>query len=323
MLCDKTQGVCIECGVDALTCDKGLLCDPTGKCVPPVCTAGDRICQGSGVATCVANGSGYGAPKACPGGSSCKQEGGVLGCYDADGGLACDIPGDPCAQIPAFIGTQKLDGLGDDFCGVPFAILDGTHNQAAKDYHVRAPEVASIQVAWSASGLHVFVDVTDASVQTVQMADAAQAVAQCYQGDSIEILFSSSNNVTGLTGTDTNTTHVQIPASGPGVTVKTTNGSDGTATSLPTAQFAQKITPTGYAIEALLPWPGAQKPNLGTTIRFDLTLNSADKNFSGVSDMRDGSLMYHMGEVANSTCQTNEGLAPYCDDRIWCPTKLQ
>jgi hypothetical protein len=292
--------------------------------VPPVCTAGERICQGTGIATCVTNGSGFGAPKACPVGASCKQEGGVLGCYDADGGLACDVPGgEPCAQIPTFIGTQKVDAVNDDFCGIPYAVLDKDHNQGGKTYNAQAPEVASIQVAWSATGLHVFVDVVDASVQTVQMSDPTQAIAKCYQGDSIEILFSSSGAVTGLTGTDNNTLHVQIPASGPAVSVKTTDGATGTPTALPEGEYKQKITSTGYAIEALLPWPGMAKPNMGATIRFDLTLNSADKNNSGVDNMRDASLFYHLGDAPNTTCKGNDGTAPYCDDRTWCQTKLQ
>jgi hypothetical protein len=325
MLCNRTLGVCIECN-EQMTCDNGLLCDPNGKCVEPVCTSGERTCVSGGIATCVQNGSGFAPPKACPTGSSCEQHGGILGCYDADGGLACDIPGDPCAEIPAFIGTQTVDGLGDEFCGIPSAILDATHNQGTKDWHTRAPEVATIQVAWSSVGLHVFVDVQDASVQSVQPIDPAQAISRTYQGDSIEILFSSSNNVTGLTGTDTNTVHVQVPAVGPAVSIKTSNeggASQGTPTALPTGQYAQKITGTGYAIEALLPWAGVNKPNAGTTIRFDLTLNSADKNFSSVDDLRDGALFYHMGTVPNSTCQSNDGMVPYCDDRTWCATPLR
>jgi hypothetical protein len=195
-----------------------------------------------------------------------------------------------------------------------------------KDWHTRAPEVATIQVAWSPAGLHVFVDVLDPSVQTVQMVDPSQAISRTYQGDSIEILFSSNNSVTGLTGTDANTLHVQIPASGPAVSIKTSNDggtSQGTPTALAANQYAQKITGTGYAIEALLPWPGTTKPNAGTTIRFDLTLNSADSNFSSVDDLRDGALFYHLSNVPNSTCQSNDGMVPYCDDRTWCATPLR
>lgn len=325
MLCDKTLTVCIECS-DQMACKSGQVCDAYGKCVAPVCNAGDKTCLAGGVGTCLANGSGFVVTKACPADSTCQVKSGKLACYyEADGGIACDVSGDPCVEIPKFDGTQTVDGLGDDFCGVPSAILDGTHNQGFKDFHTRATEVATFQVAWSSDGLHVFVDVQDKSVQTVQMADSTQALTKTYQGDSIELLFSSSNAVTGLTGTDTNTLHVQIPASGAAVSVKTSNvsgASQGTSMALPAAQYAQKITPTGYAIEALLPWPGA-KPNTGTTIRFDLTLNGADTNFSNVDDMRDGSLFYHLGTVANSTCQSNDGTVPYCDDRTWCATPLK
>jgi hypothetical protein len=152
-------------------------------------------------------------------------------------------------------------------------------------------------------------------------------VAKGYQGDSIELFVSSNNNLTGLTGSDANSLHLIIPAAGPAVSVKTDNGSgasSGRHSELPTAQYKQTLTATGYAIEAVLPWPGGTPPNAGTTMRFDIGLNSADKNFGGIDDMRDGQMLFFVGTVGgNTTCQSSDGTVPYCDNRTWCATPAQ
>ena len=332
MLCNTTGGYCVQCNA-ALKCTGGLVCDPNGLCSPPVCKAGDKTCVNNGVAYCNADGSGYDNPLPCPANSTCKPAAGTVACYGdgGDGGIVdnCAVGGDPCKQIPMFTGTQNLDGMGDDFCSVPALKFDLDHSAKHIDYHTTAPEVATVRAAWSAAALSVYVDVQDASVQTVSMADATQEISRIYQGDSIELMISSSNNVTGLTGTDTNTLHVTIPAAGPAVSVKTTNSngaSQGAYTTLPaTGVYVQRMTATGYAIEMRLPWPGSA-PSAGTTVRFDIALNSADKTFTSVDDMRDGQLIYYIGTVTgNTTCQGTggDGTVPYCDDRTWCSTTVQ
>jgi hypothetical protein len=195
-------------------------------------------------------------------------------------------------------------------------------------YHgVAPPEIATVRVAWSAAGLSAYIDVLDASVETVSMVDATQQISKIYQGDSIELMISSSNNVTGLTGTDNNTLHVTVPAAGPAVIVKTSDSggaSQGAYTSLPTNQYAQKITATGYAIELRLPWPGAT-PTAGSTVRFDIALNSADSTYTNVDDLRDGQLIFYLGTLTGpTTCQGtgSDGNVPFCDDRLWCSTTV-
>jgi hypothetical protein len=73
-----------------------------------------------------------------------------------------------------------------------------------------------------------------------------------------------------------------------------------------------------------LPWPGTA-PAAGATVRFDIVLNSADKTFTSVDDMRDGQLIYYLGTVTGTTtCQGTggDGNVPFCDDRIWCSTNI-
>lgn len=331
MLCNATAGYCVECN-SVLKCKAGLVCDPTGQCGPPVCNSGDKTCVNNGVASCKSDGSGFDPALPCPANSTCKAASGTVACFGngGDGGIVdnCAVGGDPCKQIPQLTVTQVVDGVGDDLCAVPAVQFDKDHAAKVIVYHATPPEIAKVRVAWTSAALSVFVDVQDASVQTVYAADPTQAVSKIYQGDSIELMISSSNNVTGLTGTDSNTLHVTIPASGPAVQVKTSNqngASQGAYTTLPTSEYAQKITATGYAIEMRLPWPGSA-PSAGTAVRFDIALNSADKTFSSVDDMRDGQLIYYLGTVAGTTtCQGTggDGTVPFCDDRTWCGTPLQ
>jgi hypothetical protein len=333
MLCNTSSGICVQCN-GALRCTTGLVCDPTGLCIPPVCNAGDKICStnNGGIAYCLSDGSAYGTPLPCPANSTCKASAGAVACYGdgGDGGIVdnCAVGGNPCQQIPRFTGTQTVDGLGDDFCSVPGAQFSAKNAAKIIQYHgVNPLEVAMVRVAWSAAGLSAFIDVQDDSVQVVSTFDASQAISKIYQGDSIELMISSSNAVSGLTGTDANTLHVTVPAAGPAVSVKTSNldnASQGAYTPLPASQYAQKMTATGYAIEMRLPWPGAA-PAAGATIRFDIALNSADKTFTSVDDMRDGQLIYYLGTVTGTTtCQGTggDGNVPFCDDRIWCSTNI-
>lgn len=245
-----------------------------------------------------------------------------------DGGACATSGGNPCTQIPAFAGTQVVDGQGNEFCNVAPMQLDVDNAAKVITYNAEPPEVVTARIAASAAGLHAYVEVVDSNIQVVDTVDTSQSISQVYQGDSIELLFSSSNNLTGLTGTDSNTLHVIIPAKGPAVSTKAsnTNGvSQGTPTALPTSQYAQRLTSTGYAIEAQLAWPGGTAPSAGTNIRFDLALNSADATFGNVGDMRDGQLIYHLENVGNSSCQgtpASEGTVPFCDDRTWCVTAI-
>jgi hypothetical protein len=72
-----------------------------------------------------------------------------------------------------------------------------------------------------------------------------------------------------------------------------------------------------------LPWPGGA-PSAGAQIRFDLSLNSADTIFGTIDEMRDGQLLYYVGTVSGTTtCQSNDGTVPFCDDRTWCATSVQ
>jgi Cys-rich repeat protein len=343
MVCDTSNSACVQCLVTT-DCPASWYC-LMSACVPDVCDATQSACNGTSIAGCGTAGDVFDNFTACGAGKPCSARGAVASCggvvtrdggapdaatptRDGGGGSSCSggTLVDPCkAGIPKFTGTQTVDGSGSEFCTLPYFELNGQN--AAKVLNFNAVpasqfETAIARVAWDSAGFHAFVEVQDSSVQTMKMADAAQATSKSYQGDSIELFFSSSANVTGLTSSDSNTVHVIIPANGPAVSVKDT-GSAGTPTALPTTQFAQATTSTGYAIEVLIPWAGGTPSSAGT-VRFDMALNSADKSFSGVDKIRDGQLIYFIGAASgSSSCQTSDGTVPWCDDRVWCQTVVQ
>lgn len=345
MVCDTSNSACVQC-LSATDCPSSWYClgGVVEACVPDVCDATQSACNGTSVASCNTAGDGFDNFTSCIASKPCTVRGAVASCGGVptrDGGAA-DAPistrdggggscsggtaADPCKSgVPKFGGTQTLDGSGSEMCSLPYFLLNAQNAAKVLNYNnvpVSQFESATARVAWDSAGFHVFVDVQDSSVQTVNMADASQALSKSYLGDSIELYVASSNNVTGLTSRDSNTIHIIIPANGPAVSVKDT-ASAGTPTALPTNQYAQAATSAGYAIEALVPWPGGA-PSSGAAIRFDMDINSADTSFTSVDNMRDGQMVYYIGSISGTTsCQTTDGTVPWCDDRTWCQANVQ
>ena len=105
--------------------------------------------------------------------------------------------------------------------------------------------------------------------------------------------------------------------------MKTTN-SGGLATAyteLSQEQYKAVETDAGYAIEALIPWQG-DAPSGEAKVRFDLAVNTADTNCSGVDDMRDAQMVLQQSSVSEPTSCPG-GAEPWCDDRTWCVATLQ
>lgn len=338
MVCDTSNTACVQC-LTSKDCPASDYC-LMGSCVADVCDSTMSSCSGTSVAGCNTDGDGFDNYTTCAATKPCTARGAVATCAGTvtrDGGVS-DAPvslgdagsgscgggttADPCKSgIPKLTGAQTLDGKGTEMCSLPYFVFNA-QNAAKVIGSGGQPETVIARVAWSEAGFHAFIEVQDTSVQTVNMSDASQATNKAYLGDSVELYFSSNNNLTGLTSKDSNALHLIIPANGPAVSVKDT-GSSGTPSALPSSQYVQAATSTGYAIEAVIPWPGTA-PTSGTAIRFDLALNSADKNFSGVDNMRDAQYIYYVGQPSgSSTCQTSDGTVPWCDDRVWCQATVQ
>jgi hypothetical protein len=345
LLCDTGISGCVECKATS-DCPSSTYCEG-GLCKADICDSNMSVCANNGVAACNEAGNGWATPKSC-GGQGCQASGGVATCggqppvdggpngedggnppVDGGGGdisIGCTTEkATPCTAIPKYVGTQTVDGNGDDMCQVPAFVFNKAAAATVNNYNnLQDSEFpsATVRVAWSSAGLHAFIDVADASVQSVFMKDPEQATQRPYQGDSIELFFSSSDTATGAPGGDTGAVHITFGATGPSVSVKTTN-SGGLSTAyaeLLAEQYKAVKTDSGYAIEALIPWQGSA-PSDGAKVRFDLAINVADTNFGTVDDMRDAQMVLNQGSVDGQTsCPGNA--EPWCDDRTWCSTTL-
>jgi hypothetical protein len=216
-------------------------------------------------------------------------------------------------------GPQILDGKDDEFCDIPSFELNFTNAAKVLEYNTTGgsyPERAVARVAWDDAGLHAFVRVYDTTVTP------ATSLSTIWNGDGVELLFSSSTSVTGLTSVDTNTLHVLFsPAATPLAATSKDTATSGTETALATSAYAAGSDGTGYWVEFNLPWPGVA-PTAGSQIQFDMQLNVAD-GVTKTSDSytRDAQAILYQATVTTTSCGLT--IAPFCDDRIWCTTTLQ
>lgn len=81
LLCNFESGSCVEC-LDSDGCAEGEYCGD-GICHEAVCTPGDSVCIGDGIAVCNEVGSGYGDIDLCFNGT-CDVSGGEATCVDGN-----------------------------------------------------------------------------------------------------------------------------------------------------------------------------------------------------------------------------------------------
>lgn len=219
----------------------------------------------------------------------------------------------PCDHLPQFTGTQVVDGYGDDFCSVPAFELNFSNAAKVIEYtnpdFSGYPERALAQVAWSESYVHVFVRVEDPFIET------ADKIEYIYGADSIEVMITANDLISGDPSKDASALHV---ISGPWATSDWGMAASvlPTKVALPWDQYAVATDATGYNVELKVPWPHGMKVDSTKRVYFDLALNAAVKEIRGQVDVRDAQAIYHLGFVSGSCAE------PYCDDRLWCRTRL-
>jgi hypothetical protein len=317
---------CAQCAQHA-DCAENQYCDK-GSCVADVCVAGvDQACIDGGVATCNDDGDGFGSSEACPADKSCTANNSRATCGGGGVTPSCsNNPGtvDPCDGIPAFTGTQTVDGKADDFCSIPsfelsFANAAGVNNNkvtsgSTSDFKQRA--VA--KVAWSADALHAFIQVFTKPVRSNSSVD------KIWDGDSVEMMITTNGSASGTTSTDDKALHV-IANNSIAVTVKST-GESGTHTQISDSNqvwVGYMGNDEGYAVELKLPWPGGATPSSGASVRFDLALNVDTESVDPTVWGRDAQAVLNMETVSGtSTCSATPA-TPFCDERLWCSTKLK
>jgi hypothetical protein len=317
-----STGFCAECAADA-DCATSEFCND-GTCAADVCAAEqDQACLEGGIALCNASGSGFDTPEACAAGKSCSVANSRAVCGAAVSGCS-NSPGiaNPCQELPAFTGTQTVDGKGDDFCSVPafeFSFADAAgvnNNKVTSGSTSEYTEYAVARVAWSKDALHAFIEVYADPVR------ANSDAARLWDGDSVELMLTTNGNPPGLTAEDSEAIHV-IANYAKGAIVKST-GEAGTPTEITdSSQLAVGFSDNGYVVELQLPWPGTA-PTSGAAVRFNMALNvdaeAVDPDVWG----RDAQAVLAMAPLtAATTCTATDAPTPFCDERLWCATKLE
>jgi hypothetical protein len=225
----------------------------------------------------------------------------------------------PCTAIPHFEGTQTVDGNDDDVCSLPSFELNTGNAAYVRVDHTGSdsrPESASVRLGWSSAGLHAFITVTDPAVVPGGDLDGI------WNGDGIELLFAgSASGLSGNPGSD-GARHVSIAAT-PGLAASIqTVDANATPSALASSSYQTSVGGSGYTIELLLPWPGTA-PTSGSTVAFDLALNSADADPADAPDGRDAQAILYLGTVGGGSTCGDGGAEPWCDDRTWCTPTLE
>ncbi len=214
---------------------------------------------------------------------------------------------DPCAIIPAFEGTQVVDGDGEDFCALPsfeFRLVDGEYvsdEDGRIDPDTISPELpnrATVWVAWSTEGLHVYARVYDPNVFA--------NLYTVWEGDAVEFYVSGrapTGTVTG--GYPTTNAPFQVLLGAPddrGRSIAAYKNDDPF-----TGEFASVLTEDGFAVEALIGWPYLVNITSGSTLGFDMALDAAltrqARDYQGV-------MVY---DCVTSTCDQ-----AYETASVWC-----
>ncbi|MBN2193650.1 MAG: hypothetical protein JW751_12605 [Polyangiaceae bacterium] len=270
-----------------------------------------------GIAGAPGGAAGEGGTAAGGGGSGGTDAAGQAGAETGGGGGCSTARVAPCGRIPAFEGTQTVDGDDEDLCSLPLFELDFTSEYLHVD-HAGAEndrtELLTARVGWSRTGLHVFLYVTD---RTMFAADGG--LGDIWNGDGIELFFApSSSGLSGNTGND-EVRHVIFGAKPRRAAIVSTVDAQASHTELGAQRYETTVVEDGYTIEAQLRWPGTA-PEAGDEIAFDLALNSADLAPAGTPDGRDAQAVLYVGSHAQSTCSGE--VEPWCDDRTWCTPTL-
>ena len=235
--------------------------------------------------------------------------------------------GDACKQIPALVGTQKIDGVGDELCALPVTRFDKTTAQ----YDVPSPPPgdvdprAEVRVAWSSEGLHLHVHVIDAHV----VVTPAESNILHY-GDSIEVYTAGFVPTAGDYDdkTDVGAVHVIIAPPGADVGARAyvyTSRYDHLPVSLAPALYAGRLVDDGFEIEAKFSWTLISRvapPKANDSIGFTLAVNAKD---DPAQEKRSLQMTFGYRSVVTpaDSCAGIAPAEPYCDDRTWCVPVLE
>lgn len=251
---------------------------------------------------------------------------GVAGSSAAGGttplGSACNLGlGNYCECMPRFLGSQSVDGAGDEFsvfAPMTFALVSAPYVNAGRAG--AQPETVTLRAAWSDVGLHVHVHVEDPSI-------VPDSSATLWNGDNVQLFAAPTGDLTGTyMGTeDGGAIHVLISA--PDLTdvsravVIYQNGAASNSTFV-NGLYATRRVAGGYEVEVQLKWlPAAAKPQSRGRVGFDLLVGAASDSSVGLA--LEGGLANNPVSGSSPACELGGRVQPGCDDRTWCRPLLQ
>jgi hypothetical protein len=235
-------------------------------------------------------------------GGATGGSGGTGGTTGGTGGSGCaSFTANPCVSIPHFTGTQVVDGLGDEFCNVPGAILDLGNAGYVSPTGATSSTRTEIRVAWSDAGLHAFVHVDDPNV--------FRTTTYPWDSDNVQFFVTAETPRGGVPVVDVGYQLFILPPDATHAATSTTTTSLG-----PDVRVGGKVVATGYDLELLWSWTGALTPMVSSkVIGFDLVV--------GVNDSGGAARDFEYGLYLGTPTTTCVDL--YCDDALWCHPILE
>jgi hypothetical protein len=240
---------------------------------------------------------------------------------------ACVQTIDACLDLPAFSGTQVVDGFDTDFAGVPVFVLNPADAVVWEELEGDRVSLTA-RVAWSSSGLHAHfhVDYPDGGSMVVPM-----GTDPLYYGDGIELFLKGDNHLTGVYGGANDPGAIQliaVPAAmgQPARAQLFTNQGQDDLGPLSPANFASRLVgSSAYELELELPWAlmqpdaGLPPPIAGAQIGFDVGVDYHTR--SGPSNVQ-YQLLLALNPITGPDPTCPQGPHPSCDDRTWCTPRL-
>jgi hypothetical protein len=222
--------------------------------------------------------------------------------------------GDYCSELPRFTGTQVVDGVGDEFCGIP--AMSGRVSELPSihaDYaDTSLPTSYELRAAWSDDAFVAHVRVIDEAIET-------DTSSELWRGDTVQLYIAPSSELTGNYGDDQDGTARHILVSPPDA-----DNPDGRAvflasnteyTDVPEGSFASRLVQGGYEVEVRLQWADNAEPRVsGASFGFNFSMSVLDSD-AIVEPELEGWLSH---DDALEQCDH-----PWCDDRHWCQPRLE
>lgn len=232
---------------------------------------------------------------------------------------------DLCQTLPKFTAaSQVVDGVGDEFCGIPAMTFDAVGCPTLDpDPPPALPASASLRVAWSAQAVHLHVRVQDPAV--IVQPDRARL----WNGDSVEIYIAGASGAQ-LTGAFDGTNDggaIQLVLTPPSGAFPARGEAFfsrfGAHSAIDPSLYAGRLVPGGYELELRFPWPASANPATpGARVGFDFALGVQDAASAGGRQLQ--CIISDVFVDGAQACGLSAGTpaAPYCDDRTWCQPQL-